>query len=141
MKKLIDWLENNIRWILIARIFITILLLSISCSYGQKPILTIPKNAFIDKDCGTIMKEHDTSTNIINDTIINPICKQRGHVQGQGCMSTLLYCPPYLEENDSISVMVYPSCNDTRCTCLRCGKQYSLGINKETRIVIWKKNP
>lgn len=69
---------------------------------------------------------------------VNKICLERGHVMSGNASVTLAYCPPYLVENDSVSYMVYPSCNETTQICQRCGmivKSYP----KELRVVIWRK--
>lgn len=41
------------------------------------------------------------------DTTINQICLERGHIPGGVVLTTDMYCPPYLVENDSTSYMVY----------------------------------
>lgn len=48
-------------------------------------------------------------------------CDERGHVGGVGTR-TLRYCPPRLEDSDSMSIMVYPSCNSSTYKCERCGE-------------------
>ena len=72
------------------------------------------------------------------DTNVNKICLERGHVKGGIVMTTDMYCPPYLVENDSISYMVYPACNYESFTCKRCGKHVSQ-LEKERRVVLWRK--
>ena len=66
------------------------------------------------------------------------ICVQRGHVQPDVVGTTLLYCPPYLIESDTITIKVYPSCNLLMYTCLRCDK-YIEEYEEEQRVVIWRK--
>lgn len=80
----------------------------------------------------------ETDTVKIEDieNIINEMCLERGHVMSENISVTLASCPPYLEEHDSISYMVYPSCNGYTSVCKRCGlivKYYP----KERRVVIW----
>lgn len=66
------------------------------------------------------------------------LCKERGHVNSGVCTSTLMYCPPYLEETEYESVMVYPACNIITYTCSRCGQQIK-EREKEHRVVIWRR--
>jgi len=73
-----------------------------------------------------------------NDTIVNKICQERGHVSGGYVMKTLMYCQPYIVETDSTTIMVYPACNWESYTCIRCGK-YVTEKEKEQRVVIWRK--
>lgn len=75
-----------------------------------------------------------------NDTFGNRnlVCKERGHIQGGMITSTLMYCPPYYEENDTQTVLVYPACNYISYTCQRCGANIS-EREKEERIIIWEK--
>jgi len=71
---------------------------------------------------------------------IDSVCAVRGHVNGGSCMSTLMYCPPYIEETDSTSYLVYPACNTMSYTCLRC-KQHIVEREKGSKILLWKKQP
>ena len=66
------------------------------------------------------------------------LCKERGHVKGEVIMITDAYCPPYLTENDSVSIMIYPGCNTITYTCQRCGKIIS-EPEKEIKVIIWKR--
>ena len=68
----------------------------------------------------------------------NKLCKERGHIQGDAIATTLAYCPPYYEENDTQTVMVYPACNYIDYTCQRCGESLR-EKEEERRIVIWEK--
>lgn len=67
------------------------------------------------------------------------MCIERGHVIGDGAWTTLMYCPPYLIETDTSTILVYPGCNYNSFDCLRCGK-YVEEKEKERREVIWKKD-
>lgn len=80
--------------------------------------------------------QYHGSNNI--DSVKLKICKERGHVCAGAFSSTLAYCPPYLVETDSTSVMVYPACNAISYGCARCGKAVS-EMEKEKRVVIWRK--
>jgi len=66
------------------------------------------------------------------------ICLQRGHVN-EGYYSTkMAYCKPYLIESDTVTIQVYPSCNEIKYNCMRCKKNVT-EKEKESRIVIWRK--
>ena len=73
-----------------------------------------------------------------NDTIVNKICLERGHVCSGVINKTAMYCPPYLIDTDSTTIIVYPACNYEIFTCLRCGKKITR-LEKERRIIINKK--
>jgi hypothetical protein len=72
------------------------------------------------------------------DSTANKICKERGHVSGGVVSKTLMYCPSYLVENDSISYVVYPACNYIKYNCMRCGKLVE-ELEEERKVVIWRK--
>lgn len=72
------------------------------------------------------------------DSVKYKICTERGHVSGGLVLSTLMYCEPYMEENDTISYLVYPACNYNSFICKRCGV-YITQREREHRIVIWRK--
>lgn len=72
-------------------------------------------------------------------TKVDSVCLERGHVSVGVAMSTAMYCPPYLEETDSITTIVYPACNTITYTCARCGRVVK-EREKERRIIIWKKD-
>lgn len=76
-----------------------------------------------------------------NDTFgyRNLVCKERGHIQGGIITSTSMYCPPYYEENEFWTVLVYPACNYISYTCQRCGANIS-EQEEEQRIIIWEKS-
>lgn len=69
----------------------------------------------------------------------NKLCKERGHIQPNTVTSTLMHCPDYLIETDSISYIVTPGCNTIYYRCLRCGKEIE-DKQKEIKTIIWKKN-
>jgi len=77
----------------------------------------------------------DSTTDYKQDS---SICSERGHIRGDGCSTTLMYCPPYFIDYTDSTVMVYPACNSTTCTCIRCGAKFS-SYGEEKRIVIWRK--
>jgi len=72
-----------------------------------------------------------------NDSLL-AICNERGHVKSESCISTLMYCEPYVVDTDSTSTIVYPPCNWITYTCLRCGATFS-EKEKEQRVVVWRK--
>jgi hypothetical protein len=72
------------------------------------------------------------------DTTVNKTYLEPWHVKGGVVMTTDMYCPPYLVENDSISYMVYPACNYITYTCQRC-KKLIKEQESERRVVIWRK--
>lgn len=74
---------------------------------------------------------------IILDNLSLAQCAERGHVGGVGTQ-TEMYCPPILEDSDSMSVMVYPSCNTFTYRCSRCGETVT-EKEKEVRVIIWRK--
>ena len=81
---------------------------------------------------------------IIMDTMMttkqrnDSICKIRGHVPSGVVQSTGRYCPPYYEDTEDATYMVYPACNYHTFTCMRCGKEVTQK-SKEKRILIWQK--
>lgn len=72
------------------------------------------------------------------DTIINNICKERGHILSKLSTSTLMYCPSYIIDTDSTTIEVFPACNWITYICKRCGQEIS-ERNKERRVILWKK--
>jgi uncharacterized protein (DUF2141 family) len=66
------------------------------------------------------------------------LCQQRGHIYTGVVMTTAAYCPPVIIDNDSTTVIVYPSCNQIRYICARCGKIIQ-EVEPERKEVIWKK--
>lgn len=72
------------------------------------------------------------------DTITNPLCKERGHVSGGSGTITAMYCGDYLIETDSTTIRVFPACNYYTSYCMRCGHKI-VEQEKETRTVIWRK--
>jgi len=81
---------------------------------------------------------YDSIGVVYRDTIVNNLCKERGHVLSEIEMSTSLYCPSYIIDTDSTTIQVYPACNWVTYVCKRCGEEIS-ERNKERRIVLWKK--
>lgn len=73
---------------------------------------------------------------LLIDTI--NLCKERGHIVPEICMSTAMYCPPYYIETDSSTIKVYPSCNYITYTCERCSLEIT-EREREKREVIWRK--
>ena len=68
----------------------------------------------------------------------NLICEERGHLCGDVFFSTLMYCPPYVEDYEDSTITVYPACNTITYDCSRCGERVS-ELEKEKRITTWKK--
>ena len=68
----------------------------------------------------------------------NLICEERGHLCGDVFFSTLMYCPPYVEDYEDSTITVYPACNTITYDCSRCGERVS-ELEKEKRIVTWKR--
>lgn len=66
------------------------------------------------------------------------LCEERGHLITQGITVTLAYCPPYLIDTDTTTIIVYPVCNWADDYCERCGKHFP-SSQKEVRETIWKK--
>jgi hypothetical protein len=62
-------------------------------------------------------------------------CSRVGHVASRTSSSTLVNCPPYLVESGDTTFQVYPACNTTTYSCMRCGKSYTLP-DKESRIIL-----
>jgi hypothetical protein len=83
-----------------------------------------------------------TGINCQAQDTINPICKQRGHIKGDVCSSTLMYCEPYIIDTDTSSIMVYPACNWLTYYCIRCGAEI-VEQEPEYREILWQgeKNP
>lgn len=109
-----------------------LLFLLISCS---------PKKEIVNTPIGFGLHKYDT----VYGTQSGPfgidtanICNQRGHICMGICSITDMYCKPYLIENDTISVKVYPGCNTITYTCARCGKLIK-EKEKEIRDTIWIK--
>lgn len=76
---------------------------------------------------------------IDNDSnYVDSICAVRGHIKGGIITTTDLFCPPYIIDNDSVSIMVYPACNYISYVCLRCRRLIE-EREKERRVVIWRK--
>ena len=78
-----------------------------------------------------------------NDTTWNKlaqpsICEERGHIMPDVVSSTLMNCPPRIEETDSSTIKIYPGCNYITYVCLRCGQRVS-EKEKEKRVIIWTK--
>ena len=69
---------------------------------------------------------------------LDAICAERGHVSDGVCSRTLEYCMPYTIDYEDSTVRVYPACNTTTCTCVRCGREYSYE-GSEVRETIWRK--
>jgi hypothetical protein len=68
----------------------------------------------------------------------NKYCKQRGHVWTAIETTRSTVAPPsYIEDNDSVSYMVYPSGVSYRKTCLRC-KTDSIWRKEPVKKIIWK---
>ncbi len=106
-------------------VYCLIILSTISYSFGQINIRDLYKNSQIIYDT-------------LNVDSIYKVCEERGHVPGNGCVTTAMYCPPYLIETDSTTIKVYPKCNSMTCTCIRCGKEITYQ-EEEYREVIWRK--
>ncbi len=74
----------------------------------------------------------------LDSLLVDSICIERGHVISGIFSETLMYCPPYIIDTDSITIQVYPSCNWRTYKCARCKKQIT-EREPERRIVIWRK--
>jgi len=89
----------------------------------------------------TLIVDFGDKNNLLwdTDTIPNPICEERGHVQGEGMvMSTLMYNQPYVIDTDSTTVLVQPDSNHYTFRCARCGQLVTV-VGRETRTIIWRK--
>lgn len=49
-------------------------------------------------------------------------CKKYGHIKSQVCSVTLMACPDYIDETDSGTYIVSPSCNIKTYSCMKCGE-------------------
>jgi hypothetical protein len=95
----------------------------------------------LPKDFGTALAFTENSSGIwkaTQDTVVNKICAERGHVPAGTMFTTCVYCPPYHIDTDSTTIIVYPACNSSSGTCSRCKNYYSV-LGKEYRETIWKK--
>lgn len=74
------------------------------------------------------------------DTVQNKICLERGHVLTGTIFRSTAFCPDYIIDTDSTTVLVRPDCNSSWTVCTRCEKV--IGFNgTETRKTIWKIKP
>lgn len=74
------------------------------------------------------------------DTVQNKICQERGHVLTGSIVRSTAFCPDYIIDTDSTTVLVRPDCNSSWTICKRCEK--IIGFNgTETRKTIWKIKP
>jgi len=73
-----------------------------------------------------------------DQVLSDSICAQRGHVSSGVESSTLMYCPSYIEDRDTVTYLVTPACNSVDFLCFRCLRMVSVP-GKETRQVIWRK--
>jgi len=71
------------------------------------------------------------------DSLNSLICKKEGHVCKDLYRSTAMYCPPYIVETDSGTVVVTPGCNILMYVCDRCNKMV-YEQEKERRELITK---
>ena len=121
-----------------------ILILAISCSVSAQ----IPDSLqFIDYNLSNITLTaegsyyHNLIDSVSSDWIIDgkDFCEERGHIWGDGQSSTLMYCPPYILDQDTVSYKVYPPCNYFTKTCMRCGTDTAFQ-EEEVKILIWSKS-
>lgn len=75
----------------------------------------------------------------IDTTRVNPVCAERGHIQPNVVSKTLLYCPPYYEDSEDSTVLVYPACNWITYRCMRCG-QIIEEKEEEVRVTVWRRH-
>lgn len=80
---------------------------------------------------GYFINQTDSTTN-------DSLCIERGHINPGSWKETLMYCPPYIIDTDSTTVLVYPACNFRSYDCRRCGRAIS-ELEPEQRIVTWRK--
>jgi len=90
-------------------------------------------------DSINIASYYSVDTLLLSNIDTTHLCNERGHVK-IAYSSTSMYCEPYLEDTDSTSVLVYPACNIIEYYCLRCGEHIK-ELEKEERVVLWKKQP
>lgn len=69
----------------------------------------------------------------------NKTCNERGHIMGNICSKTLMYCQPYYEDYVDSTIMIYPACNYITFICNRCREEITQ-LEPEKREVIWIRN-
>lgn len=64
-------------------------------------------------------------------------CVERGHIFSNGCR-TAVSCPPYLVDNDSMTLQIFPGCNSFWGICVRCKESVTV-YGKNDTVIIWIK--
>ena len=98
-------------------------------------------NMYIIPD-GYIMRTNTKQDTIyINGLGSDSLCEIRGHIVGGAIQTTLMYCPDKIIEYEDSTVQIIHECNQSKSTCLRCGKMFYLPTPPDIRIVLWRRNP
>lgn len=70
------------------------------------------------------------------DSLTADVCLKRGHVADSLITETKDYCEPYVVDLDTMSVLVYPSCNAVTYKCRRCKKIVTEKV-PEKYYIVW----
>ena len=81
------------------------------------------------------------------DTVVSPakscpeiVCKERGHVEAAGGMTTLVYCHPRTVDLPDKTIKIYWDRNTLTTHCTRCGKIIRRPVQeKPDTVVIWQR--